>query len=570
MISISKINHKGKTRIKINFPFDYSIIQKIKTLPTARFSKSLKAWHIEYSKTEYNLLKALNLELKVEKNIGTTDIITSKGVHTDIKSSDLTSGVFQSDKQEKPDIQINKSGIKILLNNLKFIIKFSFDLEKIDFVKQLEGAYWNKKSFAWIAKATIKNLEELQSHFKYWDEQKYFEIKELVALGEAPQTVELYRTPDNPKNFWVKLKGYKIDVEFLKHIPNRNYDSRYKRWSIEYDESFINRIVDHYQSKGAKIINRLPNKNLNGYTKGLTYREKQNNLIAKFNTKNQALVRKTSDTLIGQRYSWSTINSYVGAIVRYSDYLKGKDIEEATSEDANNFINKISLGRVSESKINGIVSAIKFYYTKVIFRPDFEIQKIKRPRKGRYLPQILSIGEIQRILQALNNLKHITILFTLYNGGLRLSEILNLRVDDLNFERNQIFIRAGKGKKDRVVMLSNTLKEILIMYTEQYKPIFWLFEGQDKEGQYSQKSVQAIVKAATKKAGITKHVTPHKIRHCFATHLLDGGTDIRYIQELLGHKDIKTTLIYTHVTTRNMTEIISPLDKLDFNDKKTK
>lgn len=211
------------------------------------------------------------------------------------------------------------------------------------------------------------------------------------------------------------------------------------------------------------------------------------------------------------------------------------------------------------------VSALKFYFTKVVFRPDFEIDKIKRPRKSLTLPNILSKKEIESILSSLDNIKHVTLLYTLYSSGLRLAELLNLKVEDINFDRNQIFVRCGKGKKDRVVMLSTVLKELLILYTDKYMPVYWLFEGQDKQHQYSPTSVRNVVKKATRKAGITKRVTPHKIRHCFATHLLDGGTDVRYIQELLGHKDIKTTLIYTHVTTKDMTRIKSPLDDLNLN-----
>ena len=148
---------------------------------------------------------------------------------------------------------------------------------------------------------------------------------------------------------------------------------------------------------------------------------------------------------------------------------------------------------------------------------------------------------------------------------MRLSEILNLKVNDIYFDRNQIFIRAGKGKKDRVVMLSSVLKQILVLYTDKYKPIYWLFESWDRKKQYSDSSVRNVVKSAASRAKVNKRVTPHTLRHCFATHLLDGGTSIKYIQELLGHKDIKTTLIYTHVTTDNMTNIKSPLDNLDLD-----
>lgn len=172
------------------------------------------------------------------------------------------------------------------------------------------------------------------------------------------------------------------------------------------------------------------------------------------------------------------------------------------------------------------------------------------------------MNEIDRLLQATDNLKHATLLYTLYSSGMRLNEILNLRTEDLWWDRNQIMIRRGKGKKDRIVPLSGILKRMLELYFHEYKPIYWLFEGQDRKYQYSEKSVQNVVKRAAQRAGINKRVTPHTIRHCYATHLLDGGTDVRFIQELLGHANITTTLIYTHVTNYSMARIESPLDKL--------
>jgi site-specific recombinase XerD len=135
-------------------------------------------------------------------------------------------------------------------------------------------------------------------------------------------------------------------------------------------------------------------------------------------------------------------------------------------------------------------------------------------------------------------------------------------VEDMWWDRGQIFVKKGKNRKDRVVPFSGVLKELLRKYFDEYKPIYWLFEGQDKKHTYSERSVQKVVTNAAKKAGINKHVTPHTLRHCFATHLMDEGTEVRYIQELLGHADIKTTLIYTHVTNYSLSKIQSPLDRL--------
>ena len=165
-------------------------------------------------------------------------------------------------------------------------------------------------------------------------------------------------------------------------------------------------------------------------------------------------------------------------------------------------------------------------------------------------------------MESISNTKHIVLLYVLYGSGLRLNESLSVRVEDMWWDRNQLIVRGGKGNKDRIVMLSQTLKQLLRKYFDEYMPQQWLFEGQDRMTQYSERSVQKVVKNAVNKAGITKKVSPHTLRHCFATHLLDSGVQLPYIQALLGHKDVKTTMIYTHVTTQSLAHVMSPLDRL--------
>ena len=178
------------------------------------------------------------------------------------------------------------------------------------------------------------------------------------------------------------------------------------------------------------------------------------------------------------------------------------------------------------------------------------------------LPKVLSIEEVDRMLRATENLKHTTLLYALYGHGLRLNEVLHLRLEDILWDRNQLYIKAGKGKKDRYITMSQEFKLMLSTYAHEYKPQHWLFEGQDQVSQYSERSVQEVVKQAAQKAKINKRVTPHTLRHCYATHLVDAGTQLPYIKELLGHKDIKTTMIYTHITTASIEKVISPLDML--------
>ncbi|MEA2021464.1 MAG: tyrosine-type recombinase/integrase [Candidatus Caldatribacteriota bacterium] len=186
---------------------------------------------------------------------------------------------------------------------------------------------------------------------------------------------------------------------------------------------------------------------------------------------------------------------------------------------------------------------------------------LQRPKKERKLSDVLSEEDITKILKSINNLKHKCIIYLIYSAGLRLSEMVNLKTTCIDSNRKQIRIREAKSKKDRITLLSETVLVILRKYYKVYKPKEWLFEGQYGK-QYSKRSVQKIFKNALRKSGINKNASVHTLRHSFATHLLEHGTDLRYIQELLGHKNSKTTEIYTHVTKTAMNKIVSPIDNL--------
>ena len=200
----------------------------------------------------------------------------------------------------------------------------------------------------------------------------------------------------------------------------------------------------------------------------------------------------------------------------------------------------------------------------ILLRGSRKVYTIDRPREETYLPEVLSEQEITAILNATENLKHKAILMTIYSAGLRIGEVINLRIKDIDSQRMQIRVEQGKGKKDRYTLLSVKTLEILRKYFLQYKPKIWIFEGERGE-QYSTRSIGHILKASVSKTGIKKRVTVHTLRHSFATHLLEAGTDLRYIQSLLGHANTKTTEIYTHITTKGFEQIKSPLDNLTIN-----
>ncbi|MBN1414962.1 MAG: tyrosine-type recombinase/integrase [Bacteroidales bacterium] len=263
-----------------------------------------------------------------------------------------------------------------------------------------------------------------------------------------------------------------------------------------------------------------------------------------------------------QRYSEKTIATYLDAIRTFLGYFKDKNIEDITNADLSDFNYRYILKNAfSESYQNQVVSAIKLFYRNIINR-EISIEEIERPRKGRHLPDIFSVQEIELLLQNTRNLKHRAMLSLIYACGLRRSELINLKINAIDSKRMLLSIKGGKGNKDRVVPIPGSLIIMLREYYKAYRPAVWLFEGTVKGRQYSEASLWQVFEAVKKKSKITKKLTLHSLRHSYATHLLENGVDLRFIQELLGHKSSKTTEIYTHVTQKSIERIKSPFENL--------
>ena len=259
-----------------------------------------------------------------------------------------------------------------------------------------------------------------------------------------------------------------------------------------------------------------------------------------------------------KQYANNTVKTYVSCFERFINFYNDRDLDQIDENDVRNYLKLLTQNNWSISYINQSINSIKFYYEVVLGMPN-RFYEIERPRKKRKLPEILSKDEIKEIINATNNLKHRCILSILYSSGLRRSELLNLKLSDIDSKRMLIKVNDAKGNKDRYTLLSKSALVDLRKYYLQYKPSNYLFEGQKKE-KYSVTSIVKILASAVYKTGIKKHVTPHTLRHSFATHLLENGTDLRYIQLLLGHNSTKTTEIYTHVATNTFNSIKNPLD----------
>jgi len=361
-----------------------------------------------------------------------------------------------------------------------------------------------------------------------------------------PKVCELMRrehyclTPISKDRYKIEVLSFEFRKAHAVSIPGCYFSGPQKSWVMPQTKACLDQFLKLFPSKPKTEI-----KSGNSYDKAL---------------------KDFSDQLILKRYSENTIIVYKEQIVRFFKYYSKEDPSELTDEDVKEYmLFLLNEKKISFSLQKQVISAIKFYFEKILRRETkkyyFEIPKSKE----RKLPIVLSKREVKQIIDCINNLKHRAILSTIYSAGLRLSELVNLKIADIDSERKLIYVRGGKGKKDRTTILSIELLELLRKYFKEFKPKIWLFEGVNG-GQYSKRSVQEIFYKALEKTTIDKKVSVHSLRHSFATHLLEQGEDLRYIQKILGHKSSKTTEIYTHVTSIGMNKIKSPLDSIDMED----
>jgi len=263
-----------------------------------------------------------------------------------------------------------------------------------------------------------------------------------------------------------------------------------------------------------------------------------------------------------KRYSNNTLLTYLDALRVFLRYFSAKPVSEISNADLIDFNTYYVLANTfSSSYQNQVVNAVKLFFGTVENR-KMDVALIHRPRREHSLPNVLSKEEVKQILEAPQNIKHKAMLSLLYSCGLRRSELLNLKLKDIDSRRGLVVIRQAKGRKDRVAPLSGKVLGLLRDYFKVYRPKDWLFEGQNGHGPYDERSLASVLKQALYKSKITKPVSLHWLRHSFATHLLESGTDLRYIQEILGHSRSSTTEIYTHVSNKNIQRIVSPFDLL--------
>ncbi|WP_268036807.1 tyrosine-type recombinase/integrase [Algoriphagus sp. PAP.12] len=361
---------------------------------------------------------------------------------------------------------------------------------------------------------------------------------------EASQSIVIYKPLPKAGRIKVYIPySLKDEREKFKKLNSSFYHPQQKLWSLVNTETNWGLLLEMFGPQAiiqeSKKQPKLPTKPLSDAS--------------------EAVLIALEQKLILKAFSQSTVKSYCSSLRPFLLFFERRDLKELSKEDIESFVyHQISKYKISESAQNTLINAIKAYYEHVLGK-ERTIYEIQRPKKSMNLPNILSEEEIRGIFGSIENIKHRTVLMLIYSAGLRISEAIKLRIRDIHSDEGYIFIKGAKGKKDRKSVLSPVLLILLRKYYRAYKPSYWLFEGQEG-GQYSATSIQAVFRRAVEKSNSNPWATVHTLRHSFATHLLQKGTNLRYVQTLLGHQSSKTTEIYTHVLSISNKNIKSPLD----------
>jgi site-specific recombinase XerD len=447
---------------------------------------------------------------------------------------------------------------KIHLGEKRLFIKFPIDNSIKEKLQKVADCKWSQTEKAWHVEASNSVFEKLNEAFP--------ELQSLKSSAESKSQSKPKSSisPEQTQKLTVKVVQYKTGrfrviafyhpllVSILKTFPFAKYEKGEKWWSAAIEEKQKKMLEDFCTAERMELVWEDERQKKGLRPKPRAYE------IPNYRNCPDGMVEK----LQIMRYSPNTIQVYKQCFEEFINYYYAKKIDDISEPEIIAYTRYLVQERgISASSQNQAINAIKFYYEKVKGGAR-KFYQLERPLKEAKLPTVLSVEEVQAIITGTKNLKHKTMIMLCYSAGLRLGELLNLKPNDLDSKRMQISIKGAKGKKDRYSLLSEKLLPMLRDYYMQYRPKEYLFEGEGG-GQYSERSMQAVVKEALLRANVKKYATVHTLRHSFATHLLENGTDLRYIQSLLGHSSSKTTEIYTHVTSKALSGIKSPLDNLD-------
>ncbi len=578
IIYTKQINHRNENRIRLKFPYDVGVIEDVKRLPGIKWSKTMKTWHIPYRRNYLSYLKEFFNDKYIFYNNHYQEKAPSNSNQNYTTKADRR-------KREKeflrcyPVLQdyIHTMALKRLSKTTQkvyysFFRKFVLDnkgkkpedltyREIYLYLKEKAGDlnYTQKRQFI----AAIKFYYE-----KTLGRSKmYFNLDNPQTVERRPVFIDFYQFRDmtdgirSPSDRLLLFCAYHLNLtpaqisklklsskdSIAHHFINANHEEVVRYFAeLHREHSELHSNQEYLFEKSGRPYQP-------GELREKVYRISGYYCLKELYTVQCRIALRTTD------YSGQTKDSYLSYFIQFLEHFDYKHPVFIKDEEIRNYL---FLQRAkSSSHQNLVINALKFFLGSV-YNKKIEDRYILRPRKEHYLPDYFSKEEISAIINQLDNVKHRLLIILGYSSGLRRSEIQNLRPGDIDSRKNLVFVRDAKGKKDRYSVLPSGIKELLERYLEKHKPRHYLFESSRPGEKYSFSSMTKILKKAAKSAGIHRRVHLHMLRHSFATHLLEDGHDIRYVQEFLGHTTIKTTERYTHIVNDATRRVKSPFDNL--------
>ena len=501
-IILKRVFHRGRWRIMISFDIDQGLSVLVRQVENSRYSNTYKSWYVDDDEAVLKQVFAIFRD-KAEIDI---------------------SAITISDRQKISELPERD-------NNLESLREKEVD-------KTLKSETGDRTDL----------LPDHRKIEKLVDRQRYSPVE--------------FRINEQVGRLAIRFTGH-FDSAWIDEITSFGryyYDKVTKEFLLPWSVLTVDSMSDYFSSRDVEVIvtRTVPTDALKGVRKELGDEIRSRELGAKA-IEGLGRMRRYLEEV---RYSERTNESYLALLELFFKYFNEKDPLDISMEEVSEFIHDfIVTNGYSKSYQNQIISSIKTFY-RISGRGHSDLELFERPRKSRALPKVFSKEEVQRILNATRNTKHKLLLWIIYSCGLRRSEITNVKLTDLDRDRSVLHIKEGKGRIDRIVPVSKKVWEKLDEYISGFHPVKYLFEGQGG-GKYSAESVYRVFKQALHASGIKKDVGVHSLRHSYATHLHESGLDIRYIQELLGHRSTRTTEIYTHVSRRDLVVIRSPIEDMD-------
>jgi len=545
--------------------YDKDIFDKLKNIEKSYWQKDTKQWKINGTNKNYLEVKKV-LETKGYKIITETkktllETETNETVRVFLQALEMKNYSANTVECYYPYFKDFVQSFQTTnIQELKY-----YELKKYIENSIIEKNYSETQQLHLISAIKFYYEKVLGSDKLYFTLSKKYELTSQSLNSEAIIPI-INLLQNNKEKLIIILKyAYNLtDIELsnftlqnIKDLINKEAENQNELYHL-----FKKTVIDYYN------LHKPENYVFENSANKLSYSEIENTIIdiIEKNKLTQIIELIYTNYLTQANLEYKTIKAYKNQFYSFLKYFNFKHPKNISNNEIKSYIfacrDKFEL---STSYINNAINSIKFYYTNIEKR-KIEFGILIRPKKEKTLPTVLSPQEVLQMITVTENLKHKNLIALLYASGMRRAELLNLKINDIDFARNVIIIRQGKGNKDRQTLLSDNFKIILQEYLRQYKPVEYLFEGASG-GKYSERSLELVIKKAAQIANIIKHVTPHTLRHSFATHLLENAVDIRYIQELLGHTSIKTTQRYTHVANTTKQNIQSPLDRLNMDKK---